>query len=186
MMRGRGSWVLVAAALVVVGLAGCDTAAASSDGAASSTGGPTSSKSASVAAQTGSTAAVAPSHRTPEDAVDGLIHNELSGHIRLACSYVIPSQQASCRKLPLWLLPKGHISVVRAITSGDLALVAVTGRLCAHTGNDCQTGTDPSAGMPNRSETFKQAYDKAYYGSEFSPINCKKVHGKWYVNAVFP
>lgn len=184
-MQGRGPWVLAFAALVAVALAGCGTAATSSDGTASSMSGASASKSASVIAQTGRTAAVAPGHDTPEDAADGAIQNELSGHIRQACSYFIPSQQASCRKAPLILLPKGHVSVVGAVTSGDLALVEIIGRFCTRVGNHCQTGTDPSAGMPDRSETFKQAFDKAYYGSEFSPVNCQKVHGKWYVDAVF-
>ncbi len=186
-MHGRGPRVLAVAALVVVGLAGCSAAATSSGGTATSSGGASASasESASVAAQTGgAAAAVAPGHDTPEDAADGLIQAELSGNMRLACSYFVPAQQASCRRLHI-TLPKGHVSVVGAITSGDLALVEITGRVCM-AANVCQTSTDPSVGLPSGSKTFKQAYDVAFNSTEFSPVPCKKVKGKWYVNSVAP
>jgi hypothetical protein len=175
MMHGRGSWVLAAAALAVAGLAGCSAAATSSGGAASP--GP----SASVPAQTGGTATVAPGHDTPQDAADGLIQAELSGDLPLACTYFVPTQQATCRELQI-SLPKGHVSVAGAITSGDLALVEITGHVCS-SGSGCQTNTDPSLGLPTGSETFKQAYDKALNSGEFSPVPCKKVNGRWYVNS---
>ena len=175
MMHGRLSWALAAAAVAVVGLAGCSAAATSSGAAASP------SKSASPATPTGGTATVAPGHDTPQDAADGLIQAELAGNLQLACSYFVPAQQASCRGLHM-SLPTGHVSVDGAITSGDLALVEITGHVCT-SGNGCQTSTDPSLGLPTGSETFKQAYDKALNSGEFSPVPCKKVNGKWYVNS---
>jgi hypothetical protein len=198
-MHGGGPRVLAAAALVVVGLAGCGAAATSSGGTASSTGGASASGSASAAAQTGGASAsgsasaaaqtrgaavVAPGHGTPEDAADGMIQAELSGNQRLACSYFVPAQQASCRGL-LLTLPKGHVSVVGAITSGDLALVEITGRMCV-SANVCQTSTDPSIGLPRGSKTFRQAYEDAFNSTAFSPVPCKKLKGKWYVNSVVP
>ena len=178
-MPGRGPWVLAAAALVIVGLAGCSAAATSSGGTASSTGG-TSSSTGGTSSPSKS-AAVAPGHDTPEDAADGLIQAELAGNQQLACTYFVPAQQASCRGLQM-SLPKGHVSVVGAITSGDLALVEITGQVCV-AANQCQTSTNPSLGLPTGSETFVQAYNKALNSAEFSPVPCKNVNGKWYVDS---
>jgi hypothetical protein len=124
-------------------------------------------------------ATVAPGHGTPQDAVDGLAQAELPGHWQLACSYFVPAQQASCRGVHL-PPPKGHALVGGAVTSGDVALVEITGHICTE-GSACLTNTDPSFGLPKGSETFKQAYDKALNSAELSPIICMKVNGKWYV-----
>ena len=164
-MRSRGSWVI---AVVVVSLAGCSAAASSSSGVTSP--GPAAS----------ATAVVVPGHDTPEQAADGLIQAEQAGNQRLLCSYAAPSQQAYCRSLQIFSL-KGHVSVVGALTSGDRALVEITGDTC-WPGGGCQTNADPSLGMPTASLTFTQAYDKALTSGEFSPVPCLKVNGKWYVN----
>jgi hypothetical protein len=173
-MHGRGSGVCATAAVLIVGLAGCGGVAASSGGTASP------GTSASVAATTGGAAGVAPGHATPQDAADGLIQAELAGNLQLACSYFVPAQQATCRGLHM-SLPKGHVSVAGAVASGDLALVEITGHVCT-SGSGCQTNNDASLGLPNGSETFKQAYDKAFNSGEFSPVPCMKVNGQWYVN----
>jgi hypothetical protein len=175
-MYGRGSWVLAAATLAVVGLAGC-TAAASSTGSTASP-----SNSASVPAQTGGAATVAPGHDTPQDAADGLIQAELARNQQLLCTYFVPAQQAACRGLQPSLPTGGHVSVVGAITSGDLALVEITGQVCV-AANECQTSNDPSVGLPTGSVTFAQAYHKALTTPEFSPVPCKKVNGQWYVDS---
>ena len=181
-MRGRGSRVLATLAVLGAGLAGCSAASSSSSsGSASSPGGATSpAPSASVTATPGGTAAVAPGHGTPEQAADGLVQAELAGNLHLACSYAVPSQQASCDSLQI-SLPKGHVLVVGALTSGARALVEITGHICM-SGNGCQTSTNPSLGMPTGSQTFMQAYNKALTSGEFSPVPCLKVNGKWYVN----
>jgi hypothetical protein len=173
-MRGRGSWMLAPAALVVVVLAGCGAAVTSSSGTANP------STSAPVAIQSSGPGAVAPGHGTPQEAADGLIQAELAGNLPLACTYFVPAQQASCRGLQM-SLPKGNVSVDGAIVSGDLALVEITGHVCT-TGNGCQTNTNPSLGLPKGSETFEQAYDKALASGNFSPVPCQKVNGKWYVS----
>jgi hypothetical protein len=181
LMRGRGSWVLAPAALVVVVLAGCGAAVTSSGGTASSTGVTANpSTSVPVAVQSSGPGAVAPGHDTPQEAADGLIQAELAGNLPLACTYFVPAQQASCRELQM-SLPKGHVSVDGAIVAGDLALVEITGHVCT-AGNGCQTNTNPSLGLPEGSETFKQAYDKAVGSGEFSPVPCQKVNGKWYTS----
>ena len=168
-MHGRGSWVI---AVLVACLAGCSAAASSSTGTAS--------VATSSGPRASATAVVVPGHDTPEQAADGLIQAEQAGNQRLLCSYAVPSQQANCRSLQIFVL-KGHISVVGALTSGDRALVEITGHTC-WAGNGCQDSTDPSLGMPGGSLTFTQAYNKALTSNEFSPVPCLKVNGKWYVN----
>lgn len=181
-MHRRGSWAIATAAVLVVGLAGCGAAATSSrSGTASSTGGTASpGTSASATATPGGAATVAPGHDTPEEAADGLIQAELAGNLRLACSYAVPAQQANCRGLQI-SLPTGHVSVAGALTSGDRALVEITGHICM-SGNGCQTSTNPSLGLPTGSQTFTQAYNKALTSGGFSPVPCLEVSGKWYVN----
>jgi len=171
-MHGRGSWVI---AVLVTGLAGCSAAASSGSGTAGVAGGATISGPPASA-----TAVVVPGHDTPEQAADGLIQAEQAGNQRLLCSYAVPSQQANCRSLQIFAA-KGHISVVGALTSGDRALVEITGHTC-WAGNGCQDSTNPSLGMPTGSLTFTQAYNKALTSDEFSPVPCLKVNGKWYVN----
>ncbi|HLK75264.1 MAG TPA: hypothetical protein VKU77_16630 [Streptosporangiaceae bacterium] len=168
-MHGRGSWVI---AVLVAGLAGCSAAASSSTGTASGATSP--------GPRASATAVVVPGHDTPEQAADGLIQAEQAGNQRLLCSYAVPSQQANCRGLQIFVT-KGHISVVGALTSGDRALVEITGHTC-WAGNGCQDSTNPSLGMPTGSLTFTQAYNKALTSDEFSPVPCLKVNGKWYVN----
>ena len=161
-MHRRGPWILAAAALVVVGLAGCSGGSGSTSGSS------------------GGTNVVAPGHDTPQDAADGLIQAELSGNQQQACAYFVPSVQASCRgQQPS--LPTGSVSVKSAVTSGDQALVAITGKVCV-TSTECQTSTDPTIGMPTGSVTFAQAYQKALGGQSFTPVPCIKVNGQWYVN----
>jgi hypothetical protein len=174
-MHGRGSWVNAMAVVLVVGLAGCGAAATSSSSGTASPG-----ISGSATARPGGAATVAPGHDTPEEAADGLIQAELAGNLRLACSYAVPAQQASCRTLQV-PLPTGHISVVGALTSDNRALVEITGRICM-TGNGCKTSTNPSLGLPTGSQTFTHAYNQALTNGGFSPVPCLKVNGKWYVN----
>lgn len=161
-MHGRGPWILAAAALVVAGLAGCSGGTGSSAG----TG--------------GGTHAVAAGHDTPQDAAYGLIQAELSGNQQQACNYFVPAAQAACRgQQPQ--LPKGQVSVKGAVTSGNQALVELTGKVCVQT-NACVNTTDPTSGMPKGSVTFAQAYQKALSGVSLTPVPCIKVDGQWYVN----
>jgi hypothetical protein len=174
-MHGLGSWVNATAAVLVVGLAGCSAAATSSSSGTASPG-----ISGSATARPGGVATVAPGHDTPEEAADGLIQAELAGNLRLACSYAVPAQQANCRGVQV-PLPKGHVSVVGALTSGNRALVEITGQICL-TGIGCKTSTNPSLGLPTGSQTFTHAYNKTLTSGGFSPVPCLKVNGKWYVN----
>ena len=157
-MYGRGPWILAAAALVVAGLVGCSGGTGSS-----------------------ATHGVAPGHDTPQDAAYGLIKAELSGNQQEACNYFVPTAQATCRGQQPQLPSGGQVTVKNAVTSGDQALVALTGKVCVQP-NQCLNSTDPTIGMPKGSVTFAQAYKKALSGISFTPVPCIKVDGQWYVN----
>lgn len=168
-MRARGSWVLAAAAFLVIGLVGCSGAATSGSGQSSPS--------------TGGTASIVPGHSTPADAVEGVIQAELSGNLPQACSYIVPAKRTVCLNSlnGQTTAPTGQVSVAGVVTSGNEALVEVTGHDCVN-GTQCQTNTDPKVGMPNGSVTFAQAYNKAVTTGSFSPVPCIEINGKWYVN----
>ena len=181
-MRASGSAVLFAAAAFAVLVTGCSTAASSGSG--NTTGSTAGSTAVSTATSTGQAVAspsLSPGHDTPEDVAAGIIRAELAGNWTLLCSYIAPAQRASCNGVKL-STPKGKATVDGAVISGRLALVKVTGKIC-FTGSECQGNTNPEAGMPTGSETFRQAYDKLLRNSAFSPIPCIKINGKWYANA---
>jgi hypothetical protein len=168
-MRARGSWVNAAAALLAIGLVGCSGTATSGSGPSSPTA--------------GGTASIVPGHATPADAVEGVIQAELSGNLPQACSYIVPSKRTVCLNSlnGQTTAPAGQVSVVNVVTSGNQALVAVTGHDCVN-GTQCQSNTDPTVGMPNGSVTFAQAYNEAVTTGSFSPVPCIEINGKWYVN----
>jgi hypothetical protein len=163
MMRGHGSWVLCAVAFLVGGAVACSSGQASSSA--------------------GGTASIAPGHATPEEAVAGFVHADFSGNTAAACSYFEPAVQAACRGAQI-TAPTGHLSIVGVVTSGNQALVEVTGQVC-QSGNPCQANTDASTGMPTGSLSFTQAYNKVLTGiangGGVSPVPCIEVNGKWYV-----
>ncbi len=181
-MRVSGSALLFAAASFAVLVTGCSTAASSGSGnTTSSTAGSTAVSTATSTGKAVASPSPSPGHDTPEDVAAGIIGAELAGKWKLACSYVAPAQRASCNGVKL-STPKGKVTVDGAVISGNLALVKVTGKICS-TGSECSGNTNPEAGMPTGSETFKQAYDKQLKDSAFSPIPCIRIKGRWYANA---
>ena len=163
MMRGRSSWVLAAAGFLAGGVVACSSGQPSP-----------------IA---GGTASIAPGHATPEEAVAGFVRADFSGNTTVACSYFEPAVQSACKGAHI-TAPTGHLSVVGVVTSGNQALVEVTGQVC-QSGNGCQTNNDASTGMPNGSLSFTQAYNKVLTGiangGGVSPVPCIEVNGKWYV-----
>jgi hypothetical protein len=186
MMRAGIPAMLLATVAVLGVTAGCGSAS-SSGGTASSTGS-TGSATASVTTSTGAGAATsgtgAAGVGTPQQVVTGFVQTELAGHWSKLCPYFPPGKRSSCSSDAGGLSgkPTGKLTVGRAVISGKRALVRVTGHICLSGKSDCQSNTDPEAGLPTGSETFTQAYDKAVAGNVFSPVPCIKVNGKWYVN----
>lgn len=112
-MRARYSRPLpVAVPLLLAVLTGCGTGASPSGHPAtrhpeqSSAAQPGRAQPSSSAASAQATA-VHPGHGTPQDAVAGLLRAEFAGKRAAACSYLIPSSQASCNRLPVGSMAPG-------------------------------------------------------------------------------
>jgi len=184
-MRAGIPAMLLATTAVLAVTAGCSSAANSgtAGGAASARASSTASATAAstAGAGTGSTAA---GFGTPQQVVTGFVQTELAGHWSKLCSYFPPAKRTGCSTATGALSgkPTGKLTVDGAVVSGKRALVKVTGHVCLSGKSDCQSNSDPEAGMPSGSETFTQAYDKAVAGNAFSPLPCIKVKGRWYVN----
>jgi hypothetical protein len=187
-----GSVLALTGAILLAGVAGCG-GGTSSKSEAAVTLNQHSASAYSTAQPTSSPAmqgTVEASHDTPQDAVAGLLHAELSGNFPLACSYIDPSSQSTClteysqaQSVPTFT---GSGTVVGAVISGDKALVEITGNVCT-TGNGCQGNSDPSEGMPTGSTTFAQAYNNVFNlpanaNSTMSPVPCELINKSWYVN----
>lgn len=132
---------------------------------------------------------VTPGHDTPQNVVDGLIQAELAGDWQTACSYYVPSVQATCTQQAAQAQLSaftGSATVSGAQISGSEALVEVTGSMCGNS-TGCNSNSDPSTGMPNGQATFQQVYDQvrssSTNSSSLSPVPCIEQNGEWYVDA---
>jgi hypothetical protein len=131
---------------------------------------------------------ITPGHSTPQDAEEGLIKGELANNWAEACSYLVPSSQATCkqaaqaRELPTLT---GNAMVDSAVISGSDALVVVTGSMCSSS-TGCLSNSVGSTGMPDTYVTFTQAYAQVLdntSGTSLSPVPCIEENGQWYINA---
>ena len=187
MMRAGIPAMLLATVAVLAVTTGCGSA--SSSGAAGGAASAMASSTANAtAASTGGSGAGAGSatagSATPQQVVTGFVQTELAGQWAKLCSYFPPDKRSGCTSSAGSLSgkPTGKLTVDGAVISGKRALVKVTGHFCLSGKSDCQSNSDPEAGMPSGSESFTQAYDKAVAGNAFSPLPCIKVKGRWYVN----
>ena len=131
---------------------------------------------------------ITPGHSTPQDAEAGLIKGELANNWAEACSYLVPSSQATCqsaaqaRELPTLT---GNAMVDSAVISGSDALVVVTGSMCSSS-TGCLSNNVGSTGMPDTYVTFTQAYAQVLdntSSTSLSPVPCIKINGQWFINA---
>ena len=186
MMRAGIPAMLLATAAVLGVTTGCSSSSGSGTaGSAASGMGSTASATAASTANAGTgTGSVAAGFATPQQVVTGFVQTELAGHWSKLCSYFPPAKRSGCSSAAGGMSgkPTGKLTVDGAVISGKRALVKVTGHVCLSGKSDCQSNSDPQAGMPRGSETFTQAYAKAVAGNAFSPLPCIKVKGRWYVN----
>lgn len=100
--------------------------------------------------------------------------------LKTACQYGEPAYQAECATAAgLGAYSGRNLKVHQVVTSGDEALVAVTGTICIN--GTCQTVSDPKSGMPNQTTTFSQAWNQAMNGNTSAATPMKRVSGKWYI-----
>jgi hypothetical protein len=121
-----------------------------------------------------------PGHATPADAVDGFYQAALNGNWNLACSYVLEHEPCGGSGHAT-----GNFTIVKAeiSSSGALALVEVTGKICMP-GAGCVSNASPSADMPAGSAGVQQAWaDSVVTGNGFSPTRAEEgSDGGWYVD----
>jgi hypothetical protein len=198
--RRTGSAIARAAAVAATisfAVAACSSAASSTSaaGTSSATPGVSSAAPSAAAAATpsasstaASAAVITPGHSTPQDAEEGLIKGELANNWAEACSYIVPSSQATCqsaaqaRELPTLT---GNAMVDSAVISGSDALVVVTGSMCS-SATGCLSNSVGSTGMPDTYVTFTQAYAQVLdntSSTSLSPVPCIKINGQWFINA---
>jgi hypothetical protein len=132
------------------------------------------------------------SGNSPTATVNGFIHAALSNNGTAVCSYFLPADQSNCdAHAGTFKGATGHVQTVSQILDGNLALVSITGEICApyvSTGSDgssgCASNTNSSAGMPGNGVTFASAYAAALNESNttLSPVPCEEINGKWYLN----
>jgi hypothetical protein len=113
---------------------------------------------------------------SPAGAAVGVLNAKSKAQL---CAYEQPKVQAQCQRGG-WGPNTVSVKVVKVVTSGDRALVAVIGKVCPD-GPDCLTNESPDAGMPSRSLTFAHAWSDTVRSSGLSPIPCVKVDGRWYL-----
>jgi hypothetical protein len=131
---------------------------------------------------------VTPGNGSPGDAVDGFYQSELAGDWTAVCSYVKPSAQALCLAgTSGQAAATGNATVGTTVTSGNEALVSVTGSICAPS-SPCVSNSDASLGMPSSPSQFPADYQTAVANSTsstttvISPMPCSQIDGKWYVD----
>ncbi|MDQ2850160.1 MAG: hypothetical protein M3Y49_05380 [Actinomycetota bacterium] len=100
--------------------------------------------------------------------------------LKTACQYGEPAYQAECATAAgLGAYSGKDLKVHQVVTSGDEALVAVTGTICIN--STCHTVSDPTSGMPNQTTPFDQAWGQAMNGNISAATPMKRVSGKWYI-----
>lgn len=116
--------------------------------------------------------------------VDGLS----SHNFQKACDQVEPLQQAKCASDlgQVKSYTVRNVKIGRQVIQGDRALVSVTMTSCVDVGNgpQCQTASDPNAGMPSSKLSFDQAFAAATSNSsstEQAAAPLVKEKGHWYV-----
>ena len=127
----------------------------------------------------------APGFGSPQSALAGLLAGILSSRPTNACKYVLPYQRESCFYTITGFTFSAHVAIHRVITEGTRALIELTGTVC-ELGVECVSNGQPNAGMPNAGTQFENAYSAAVYAvSSLSPVPCREIDGRWYLDAVF-
>jgi hypothetical protein len=98
----------------------------------------------------------------------------LAGNWSLACSYVAEHEPCGGKGSATGNFTIGQTEIS---TSGALALVEITGKICSP-GAGCVTNTNPSAGLPTGSETVAAAWaESVVTGNSFAPARAEEASG---------
>jgi len=121
---------------------------------------------------------------TPQAVVSQLIGALRTGNPAAVCGLVAPAQDQQCNsttvQTALANATMSNVVIHRTVTSGDHALVSVTGKICV--AGHCQGSTNANYGMPSSKLTFDGAWKLAftYTATPTAGWPCVKVGGKWY------
>lgn len=126
-------------------------------------------------------AAPAPGHDSPRAAVAGFLHGLVSGDPMQACDYVDPDQQGNCLTGFGEAPPtSGQWSVGAQLVRHHSALVVgLFEHFCI--GSQCQTNTDPNAGLAAATNDFDAAYEQAQQPGKTADVAVVWTQGKWYI-----
>jgi hypothetical protein len=130
-------------------------------------------------------------HASPSGVATLFIRGLLAGENSVVCGAITPSEEQSCRQSTnrnnVFSGYSGHLTVNQVSTSGDRALVAVTGSVCQPgTGpGRCLSNSADGAGLPSSPSLFDYTYDHPVVtlrGEMWLVIPCFESSGSWYVD----
>ena len=125
--------------------------------------------------------APAPGHDSPRAAVAGFLQGLSGGDPFKACEYLDPDQQGNCLSgFDGTQVVSGGWSVGDQLVRHHSALVV---GLFAHfcIADQCQTNTDPRAGLDTAAADFEGSYERAQEPAKSPVVACVLSGGKWYV-----
>jgi len=125
---------------------------------------------------------------SPTNTANEFIQAILSNNGSKICSLYVPAEQSQCKAQEASFKDaSGNGQVVSQVIQGNEALVSITGKLClgGTSADDCESNSDPTAGMPGDSLSFDQAYAQATSpdSTALSPAAFQEINGTWYVVA---
>jgi len=125
--------------------------------------------------------APAPGHDSPRAAAAGFLQGLAAGDPFKACDYVDPDQQGNCLSAFNGTQSiSGGWSVGEQLVRHHSALVVgLFDRFCI--ADQCQTNTDPHAGLTAAASDFAGAYERAQEAGKNVVVACVWSNGEWYV-----
>jgi len=174
-------------------LAGAGAVAACGSGGS---GGPAPSAAPSWAKALGAGVTVTSGNASPGDgspggSLLGALASANAGDFAKFCSYIPPSQQASCdsalsgvpaASLKTEMPTYKNVVVTYTATDGNEALVGVTGTICdPNQTPSCISNSDPAAFFDS-GKPFPTLWSESIANSSsYTPVPMTKVNGKWYI-----
>ena len=120
-------------------------------------------------------------HDSPRAAVAGFLQGLAAGDPFRACDYVDPDQQGNCLSgFNGTQSISGQWSVGEQVIRHHSALVVgLFDHFCVE--SECETNTDPRAGLATAADDFANAFEHAQQLGKNVVVACVWSDGKWYV-----
>jgi hypothetical protein len=136
-----------------------------------------------------------PSEGSPQAVMTAYVRALDAGKFAGACTYVVPSDQASCKSVMAdaggqLAMPSGVIyngfGLGYTVIAGARALVGATGRLCVLTqAQTCVSNSNPAAVL-NSGKSFATLWRQAQNAPSdaYSPVPFVRLNGTWYLDTL--